>query len=443
MRLKPGRGLSFRLLWLTVALVLAAGLLVLMRVRLDWLERHVRDGETAALAVAAAPDRAVDAATGDALLRLSGAASVRLDEPGQPPLLLAGTAIPAGTELIDLRDESRLQGLRRALTALATDGDALLRVQTRSDSRPAATIEVLLPQNALGRDLRRRAGDIALIAVLGALAAGTLGALLRRARRPAGPLPTGVPGGDLEAVHRDLRTAQWRNARLAALVATIGRAGHDLRGILSPTLLMAERLQMNADPKIVRAGDVVVRDVDRATELLRCIVEYAREAPTGLSAAPLDLRETVAEAAAKVAAANPSLEVENAVPEATAIHADAGAVTRVFTHLLRNAAEAGAHRVQVGAVFSRSEVTVTVEDDGPGLPEPVQHAIFRPYPAGTSADGGGLGLATAYDLVRAHGGELVLLHTGATGTAFRLTLPTPQGRIPLSAEAPAVARPAA
>lgn len=445
MRLKPGRGLSLRLLWLTVALVLGAGLLALTRARVDWLERHLRDGETAALAVAATPDHAVDAATADALLRLTGAVSVRLDEPGQPPLSLAATAAqgPAGTEVIDLSDESPLQGLRQALAALVTGGDALLRVEARSERRPAATIAVVLPRSALGRDLRREAGGIALIALLGALAAAALGALALRTRPAAGSLPASASAGDFAAVQQDSRTAQWRNARLAALVATIGRAGHDLRGILSPTLLMAERLQMNADPKVVRAGDVVVRDVDRATELLRCIVEYAREAPTGLTTAPLDLREAVAAVAAEVVAANPGLEVENTVPEATAIHADAGAVMRVFAHLLGNAAEAGARRIEVGAVASRSEVEITVEDDGPGLPEPVRHALFRPYPTGTDGSGRGLGLATASDLARAQGGELALLHTGAAGTAFRLVLPSPQGRIPVSAEIPMAARPAA
>jgi signal transduction histidine kinase len=244
-------------------------------------------------------------------------------------------------------------------------------------------------------------------------------------------------------VRPDMRTAEWRSARLAALVATVGRAGHDLRGILSPTLLMAERLQMNADPKVSRAGDVVVRDVERATDLFRRLVEYAREAPTGLTVEALDLHDAVAEAESRARAACPALLVDNTVPDATAVQADAGAVERVFVQLLQNAGAAGARQVRIGADASRSEVVVTIEDDGPGLPESLREAPFRLIPAGPGEDAGNLGLATAYDLMRAQGGELTLLHTGATGTAFRLTLPTPQIRVPASAGTAAVARPAA
>jgi signal transduction histidine kinase len=54
---------------------------------------------------------------------------------------------------------------------------------------------------------------------------------------------------------------------------------------------------------------------------------------------------------------------------------------------------------------------------------------------------GGLGLAIAHDLVRAYGGEFILLRTGPTGTAFRLCLPATDGGR-LATEARADAKPA-
>lgn len=56
--------------------------------------------------------------------------------------------------------------------------------------------------------------------------------------------------------------------RLAALEATTATLRHDLRGMLAPALLVADRLLAHADPKVVRAGEVVVKSVRRAEERL-------------------------------------------------------------------------------------------------------------------------------------------------------------------------------
>lgn len=78
------------------------------------------------------------------------------------------------------------------------------------------------------------------------------GARQRESRPPAPePLPD----------DRDQAVAQQVNAATATL-------RHDLRGALSPALLMADRLTTNPDPAVQRAGEVVVRSIDRATALI-------------------------------------------------------------------------------------------------------------------------------------------------------------------------------
>ena len=52
--------------------------------------------------------------------------------------------------------------------------------------------------------------------------------------------------------------------RLAALEATISSLRHDLRGMLSPALLVADRLLAHTDPIVVRAGETVVKAIKRA-----------------------------------------------------------------------------------------------------------------------------------------------------------------------------------
>ena len=58
-------------------------------------------------------------------------------------------------------------------------------------------------------------------------------------------------------------------ARLAALEAATSSLRHDLRGMLSPALLVADRLLAHADPVVVRAGETVVKSVRRAEARLR------------------------------------------------------------------------------------------------------------------------------------------------------------------------------
>jgi len=474
-RLLFGRSLSVRLLWLTIAAVLAAEVMVFVpavtRARHDWLSQHVRDGQIAILVMAATADGLVDGRVRESLLRLSGVVSVRMRVPGQAELSLAPDVAPATATVLDLRDETPVESVRRALAALLRSGDALLRVEASSPLLPTATIEIVLNEASLDRDLRRIARDIGTISVLVALAAGALMYLVLHAllvrpmhhiigsivafranpgrARPLDPKAVAPLANDeiaaasreLAALQHELRAALWRHARLAALGAAVSRASHDLRGILSPALLMAERLQMNEDARISRAGDVLVRAVERATELVRRTVEFAREGPPALTRTPLELGPVVEEAAEQVHATTPKVRVEIAVPAGTWVEADAGELVRVFANLLRNAGEAGARHAVVGAAPDKAEIEVTLEDDGPGLPEPVQRALFRPFVTGGRPGGSGLGLAIAHDLVRAHGGELTLLHTGPTGTAFRLTLPAVDGTRRV-AEARADAKPA-
>jgi two-component system osmolarity sensor histidine kinase EnvZ len=67
-------------------------------------------------------------------------------------------------------------------------------------------------------------------------------------------------------------------------------------------------------------------------------------------------------------------------------------------------------------------VQVTVVDDGPGIPPEQRENVFRPFESGAS-DGTGLGLTIARDIVRAHGGEIVLEESPLGGLRARIRLP--------------------
>lgn len=56
--------------------------------------------------------------------------------------------------------------------------------------------------------------------------------------------------------------------RLAELEEAMSSLRHDIRGMLAPALLVTDRLLAHADPKVVRAGETVMKAVRRAEERL-------------------------------------------------------------------------------------------------------------------------------------------------------------------------------
>jgi signal transduction histidine kinase len=106
------------------------------------------------------------------------------------------------------------------------------------------------------------------------------------------------------------------------------------------------------------------------------------------------------------------------------IVADGDRVLQIISNLLSNAFRwtPDGGRVELALAQANGNVSVAVEDSGPGIPEDEQERIFRPF---WSRDGGGtgLGLAIARELAAAHGGRILLESEPGEGTTFTLVLP--------------------
>jgi signal transduction histidine kinase len=449
--IRPRRSLSGRL-WLVATLaVLLSEIVVFLpyiaHERRSWIYNHV---ENASIAVLAAADRTTEAARQDELLRLSGAVAIRLTMRDGSIYTVGNVATPIDAA-IDIRQEGLIGQIRRALRAILLRDSRLIQVVDDSPFPPHPEIEVWMQERDLSRTLHQFTTDYAILALLIAGVTGglvyfaVLLLLVRPMRRITGSIAAfrtdpertrpldpqdvtllahdeiSIAGQELAAMQHELRAALWRNARLAALGTVVAKVSHDLRGILTPALLTAERLQLNADPRVQRAGEVLAQAVDRAAELVRRTLDYAREGPPPLEFAPVALAPLVNEAAETVRPP-PGLRLDNSVDPAVRVRADRTQLFRVLTNLLRNAAEAGAHRVAVSARHTSPTLVIELADDGPGLPEAVRTDLFRPFAGSTRRGGAGLGLAIARDLMVAHGGDIELVATGSSGTTFRLML---------------------
>jgi signal transduction histidine kinase len=95
-------------------------------------------------------------------------------------------------------------------------------------------------------------------------------------------------------------------------------------------------------------------------------------------------------------------------------------------NLGRNAAEAVAKTgglIAITAWQREGRTVIEMADTGPGIPEGAQTHLFEAFSGSARPGGTGLGLPIAREIMRAHGGDIELAHTGEDGTVFRLILP--------------------
>ena len=118
------------------------------------------------------------------------------------------------------------------------------------------------------------------------------------------------------------------------------------------------------------------------------------------------------------------------VPAALMVDADPDQLYRVLGNLYRNAVQvldaAGAAHpgsLTVRGFRNGAGTIIEVGDNGPGIPERARANLFVPFQGGARPGGTGLGLAIVQELVRAHGGTVVLAQNGGGGATFRIEIP--------------------
>jgi signal transduction histidine kinase len=117
----------------------------------------------------------------------------------------------------------------------------------------------------------------------------------------------------------------------------------------------------------------------------------------------------------------------------TPLVADADRVMQVLTNLLENALRHAGNpgRIRVTVATRADGPTFCVHDEGPGI-DPAHHeAIFERFRqldarGGRRADGAGLGLAIARQIVQQHGGRIWVESAPGEGASFCFTLPVPE-----------------
>ena len=223
---------------------------------------------------------------------------------------------------------------------------------------------------------------------------------------------------------------------LAEHRAFVADASHQLRTPLTALRLRLENLQSDTAAKD-RADDIAaaIDESGRLSELVGDLLQLAR-AEQADAAAPVDLvrltRDRVDTWSAVADAADVALAFA-APNDRVIVSSVPDGVEQILDNLIDNAITVSPRggRVKVSVAFGRGGHTLTIADEGPGLPDELKaRALDRFWRRDRSRPGTGLGLPIAQELARASGGSLVLRDGPSGGLAVTVTLPAASARRP-------------
>jgi two-component system osmolarity sensor histidine kinase EnvZ len=200
----------------------------------------------------------------------------------------------------------------------------------------------------------------------------------------------------LEMKARVERAIEQRTTMLAGV-------SHDLRTIL--TRFKLELALLGEGPEI----EAIKKDVDEMAAMLEAYLAFAR-GDTGEQSAPTDMAAFLDELKLDTERHGHRTSISyHGQPEVTVRPA---AFKRCLANLVTNASRF-ASTVSITGHRDHRWLTVTVDDDGPGIPPQLREDVFKPFlrldDARNQDEGGtGLGLAIARDIARSHGGDITL-----------------------------------
>ena len=215
----------------------------------------------------------------------------------------------------------------------------------------------------------------------------------------------------IEMKSRIERSIEQRTAMLAGV-------SHDLRTIL--TRFKLELALIGDSPEV----DGMRKDVDEMSGMLEDYLAFAR-GDSGEHAQPTDMALALEELRSDAERHGHTATVTfHGLPVVTVKPAS---FKRCLANLVSNAAR-HANAISITGHRDHRYLTITVDDDGPGIPLEMREEVFKPFlrldDARNQDEGGtGLGLAIARDIARSHGGDITLANSPMGGLRATVRIP--------------------
>lgn len=244
---------------------------------------------------------------------------------------------------------------------------------------------------------------------------------------------------ELTEKNRELQTRNREIERANRLKSEfLASMSHELRTPLHTIIgfseLLIEELEGSLNPKQKRFASYIHRDSKQLLNLINDILDLGRieSGRIELNCQHFDMAECIEEVVASVrpSAESKSLSLESVVKTTAPVFADRLRFKNILFNLLSNAVKFTPEhgRISLEVAFRDRDLLVLVSDNGIGIAEEEQKAIFDKFhQVGSTTrgvrEGMGVGLAITKNLVEMHGGTLSVESELGRGSQFAFTLP--------------------
>jgi len=218
--------------------------------------------------------------------------------------------------------------------------------------------------------------------------------------------------------------------RLSAISRLTGGVAHEIKNPLNSIALRLELLRArvttdnpgNATEEI----NIISQEIRRLDRVVKTFLDFTR--PVDLAVEDVDLaavaREVTALVRPQAAIQKVNIEFSNE-PETILVRGDRDLLKQAILNVVVNGIEAmkTGGRLVVKAHQNGEHSVVTVQDDGPGIPEQNKSRVFQLYFT-TKEKGSGIGLAMAFRAVQLHNGTIEFTSEAGKGTVFHMRFPS-------------------
>jgi two-component system NtrC family sensor kinase len=215
-----------------------------------------------------------------------------------------------------------------------------------------------------------------------------------------------------------------QSERLASVGKLAMGFAHEISNPLTNIQLASEILSLKEDKEVKNKVHVITKNVDLASSVVRNLLDFSRQ--TKLSMRLIQIEPVLDDSLDMISPRLRDVEIIKRLAKTPEIMGDSKQLQQVFANILINAVQAmpTGGKITIKSGVEKSNIFVSFNDNGPGIPKEQLEKIFDPfYTTKEVGMGTGLGLSLSYGIVKAHGGDVVVQSRMGKGTTVTVKLP--------------------